>query len=65
VAIRVGLVSATDTVFIQVDAGESFILGSDQIDANVTGAAYSAMVAITSITLTAASGSVVAGVIAF
>jgi len=61
VAIRVGLKSATDTEYIQVDAGESFILGSVSHDTNVTGAAYSAMVSITSITLTAASSSVVCG----
>ena len=65
VAIRVGLVSATDTVYVQVDAGEAFMIGTDQIDTNVTGAAYSAFVSATSVTLTAASGSVVCGVLAF
>ena len=49
---------------MKVEAGESFVLGSVSHDTNVTGAAYSAMVSITSITLTAASSSVVCGVFA-
>ena len=65
IASTVGIVSATDTVYVQVDAGEAWMIGNDQLDANVTGAAYSAFVSATSITLTAASSSVVAVVTAF
>lgn len=54
--LTIGLKSASDTVYYTVGTFVPFVLFSTKIDANTTGAVYSAYVDITSISVAAQSG---------
>lgn len=46
----IGLVSGSDTCYIKLMAGQSYMMGTRSIDTNTGGSAFSAFVSITSVT---------------